>query len=444
MPEIRRFTYPSALKFFIRYPIFLLGFGPPIFRSQTVDATTGVTDFWSVLQIGWLTLITLRAIYRLLAAQQILIPKQIRAIFRLTFFLGLLFLISVAYSPSRLVSAAYAVFYFLTLICVIEFVADAYQDPPIWVECLFHLRFIALFLFLAVVLVLPFSPQSVMMGAPGLGIRFLGGSLAPMPVICPIIAIISAYTFLHSLESRTRAAFFFFVGLGATLATQLRGAEIALLVALLLIAMDWARTGRHAAYMVIFGLMASLVLGSVLVGGIGGERIWNIFNKGQNTEGIQSASGRTEIWNYVIQYCISYPQGMGYVAGFRMLFKNYFSLTSAVVASRIGNTHNTFLQYLADAGWAALVIYLIMLAKVLALGFRVAAKRTPVSFDLDSTSRHALRCTLVLLIYFLVEGVDISDFAAPLRIPFFLQNIAIAIILGVSARIIAASRIRPT
>jgi O-antigen ligase len=229
-----------------------------------------------------------------------------------------------------------------------------------------------------------------------------------------------------------------------TLATQARGAEVALLLVFSLIAMDWARTSRRAGYMVIFGFNACIFLGGAIIGGVGGGRIWSFFNRGQDARGIESASGRTEIWKFVIQYCMAHPQGMGYVAGFRILFREYFTLEPLLQVTHIGNTHNVFVQYLADAGWAALAIYLIMLAKVLALGFRFAAKRAPVSFDLDSTSRHALRCALALLVYFLVEGLDISDFAAPLRIPFYFQNLVIAIILGVSAQMIATSRIRPT
>lgn len=431
----------------MRYPVFLLGFGPPIFRSQAIDATGGVIDFWSFFQVGWLAVIAFRAIYRLVSAQSLLIPKQIRSILRLAFFLGVLFLASGAYSPSRLVTAAYAIFYLLTMICVAEFVADAYRNPPNWVECLFHLRFIALFLSFAVALVLPFSPKSVMSIAPGLGVRLTGGTLVTIPEICPIIAIISAYTFLHSLEPRGRAVFFFFVGLAGTLATQARGAEIALFVAFLLIAMDWARTSRHAAYTVILGFMASIVLGGALAGAVGGGRIWDTFNRGQSAEGIASASGRTEIWKFVIQYCLAHPQGMGYVTGFRMLFRSYFTLDPMVSVSNIGNTHNTFMQYLADAGWLALAIYLVMLAKVLALGFRFARNRASNFFAPDSASRHTLRCTLVLLIYLLVEGLDGSDFAVPLKSPFYFQNLIIAVILAVSAGMIAASRtkqIQPT
>jgi O-antigen ligase len=204
--------------------------------------------------------------------------------------------------------------------------------------------------------------------------------------------------------------------------------------------MDWARTNQRAAYTVIWEFAASIVLGGALVGAIGGARIWSIFNRGQSAEGIESASGRTEIWKYVVQYSLAHPQGMGYVAGFRILFRSYFTLGLDLAVNQIGNAHNTFLQFLADAGWVALAIYLLILAKVLALGFRYARKRTSAIFMPDKASCHALRCALVLLIYFLVEGLDAADFAIPLRVPFYFQYITTALILASSARMIAATR----
>src|ERR1035437_4551858 len=128
----------SFLKFLMRYPIFLLAFGPPIFRSRGalvgVDTSQAHFDFWSIFQVGWISLIALRAILRLAAARSILIPKQIRSILKLAFFLGLLLLASVAYSPGRIVSAEFTILYFLILICVVEFIVDAYRNPPDWMQ----------------------------------------------------------------------------------------------------------------------------------------------------------------------------------------------------------------------------------------------------------------------------------------------------------------------
>src|SRR5580698_3278499 len=146
LPAVYASRRLSALRFFLRYPIFLLAFGPPIFRVQTIGTDTSQShfDIWSVLQVGWISMISLRAIFRLTSARSILIPNQIRSILRLAFFLGVIFLASVAYSPGRLVSMEFSILYFMTLICVIEFIVDTYSDPPDWIQCLFQLRFVAL------------------------------------------------------------------------------------------------------------------------------------------------------------------------------------------------------------------------------------------------------------------------------------------------------------
>lgn len=442
-PAMPRSRHLSAVKFFTRYPLFLLFFGPPLFRPVTgIDATRGQIDIWSLFQVGLLCLVAFRAIIRLTSAQFIVIPRQIRSILRLSFFLGLLFLISVAYSPSRVLSAAYSVFYFLALICLVEFIADVYRTPPNWMQCLFQIRFGALLLLVLVLLTLAVDAPLVLTVIGEAGIRLTGGAVAPIYLICPTVAIISAYTFLYSLESRVRSGLLFLVGIAGTLVTQSRGPEIALFISLLLTVAGWASTSRRARYMFISGFIASITFGCVIVGATGGERIWNVFNRGQSTEGIATASGRTEIWTFVIHYCMSHPQGMGYVTGFRILFRKYFILGLDLTVTHIGNTHNTFLQFLADAGWLALAIYLILLVKVFVLGFRFTEKRLSTPSAQGSASLHALRCALMLLVLCLAEGMDVSDFAVPLRVPFYFQNIIVAIILGVSANMLSVARIR--
>jgi hypothetical protein len=407
-----------------------------------IDATKGVIDFWAFIQVGLLCAVSARAIWRLSAAQSIRIPKQVQSIYKMAFFLGLLFLASSVYSTIHLVSAAYSILYILTLICVVEFIADVNNYPPNWMQCLFHLRLIVFLLFVLVLLTLTFNPTIVMAVIPGVGIRLGGGAVAPVTVICPMIAIISAYAFLYSLESRVRSTFFFLVGLAGTLITQSRGSELALFFSLAILGIGWAKTSRRSAYVFISGFMAFILLSGVVVGAVGGGRIWNTFNRGESAEGIASASGRTQVWNFVIQYCMTHPQGMGYVAGFRTIFRKYFALGLQVNVNGIGNAHNVYMQVLADAGWLALAIYLIMMVKIVSLGWRFAKKRALVTFESDSVPRHAIQCALVLLIFYYAEGMDAADFCIPLRAAFYMQNIIIAIILGASARMLAASRTR--
>jgi hypothetical protein len=442
-PEIRSSGTLSFWRFFLRYPIFLLAFGPPILRPTAgIDATKGIIDFWSVLQVVWIGAIGARAIYRLANEKSIQMPRQVRSVYRYVFLLGLLFLFSATYSPSRSVSAAYAFLYFLTMISFVEFIVDVYRNPPDWMQCLIHLRMVFFLLFLLVLAILPFFPTLIMVLIPGVGLRLGGGVVAPVTVICPAIALISLYTFLHALESKARSAFFFMVGIGGTFVTQSRGAEISLLASMMLVGLIWARSGRRNNYLFIASSFATILLSAAALAVIGGGRLWTLFNRGQSIQGIESASGRTDIWKFVLHYCMAHPMGMGYIAGFRVIFREYYTLGLQVDPTHIGNAHNTFLEVLADAGWLALAVYLLILGKIMFLGWRYARKRTIFSVASDDRTRNALRCAMVLLFSCLATGMESADFDVPLRSPFYLQNIYIAIILGISVGMIAASRNR--
>lgn len=433
--------YRSLLKFFVRYPIFLLAFGPPIFRTHGIDATQGKIDFWSVLQVGWLFLIAVRAIRRLLSARLILIPKQIQSILRLAFILGLLYLASAIYSPSPAISAAYSVLYLLTMICVLEFIVDTYQNSLSWVECLFQLRRVSLLLLILVALTILFHTSGSYEVLPGEGVRSIGSSVASLSLVSPIICIVSAYSFQYLLEPRGRAFFLFLVGLGAELFSQSRFSEGALLLCLLLTFLPWVwSASRRRAYARIAGFVTFATLACAAVGVIGRERIWTIFNKGQSSEAIQSFSGRTEMWAFVFKYCLAHPQGMGYVAGFRIVFRQYFSLNSGTSLSQLGTAHNTYVDVLAGAGWLALGIYLIMLAKIVTLAWRFAKKQDRIYSTVDQSSIHGIRCSFLLLAFCLFYGMGATEFSAPMRGSFGILYTIIAIILGALANTIAASR----
>jgi len=433
----------SFMRFLMRYPIFLLALGPPVFRSaRGIDITEGQVDIWSFLQVGLLGAVTMRAVLRLTATEAIFIPKQIRSVLKFAFLLGLLFLASTIYSPSRLTTAAYSIFYIFTWICIVGFIADVYRNPPEWMQCLFHLRFISFLLLAVVFFVLTVDPRLVMQVLPGEGIRLRGDAVAPVAVICPVIALISTYSFLHSLEPRFRAVFFFLVGLAGTLLTQIRGSELALFLCLFFLATLWAKSSKRAACLFISGLMASILFFVTVATVIGPERIWNKFNRGENAAGIESASGRTELWAFVLKYCTTHPWGMGYVAGFRIIFRQYFSLSTGQILSHLGTAHNTFLDILASAGWLALAVYLIMLTKIIRLAWPFVSRHVSLNAALDIYSQHAVRCSLVLLVFCLAYGMGATEFSAPLRAGFYILYIIIAIILGASARMIADARAR--
>jgi O-antigen ligase len=236
---------------------------------------------------------------------------------------------------------------------------------------------------------------------------------------------------------------FFIVGLAGALSARSRGCELALLFTLSILVFRWAKTGKRTAYLFISGLLASMLLFSVTLGAVGGGSVWRIVNRGQSTEGILTASGRTAIWHFVIQYCLKHPQGMGYVAGFRMIFREQSGAALKLVPTSIGNAHNGYFQVLADAGWLALAIFLIMLTKIVRLALRFASKTPHRGFTPDNLHRESIECLMLMLIYCLGEGMDTSGFMVSLTVASYWQNIIIAIILGISARALVASRPRP-
>jgi O-antigen ligase len=436
----------SFLKFFLRYPIFLLALGPPIFRQHAalrgIDTSQAHFDFWSIFQVIWIGVPTVRAVIRLTLARSLRMPAQVRTILRLAFFLGLLYMISVVYSPGRVISAEFSLLYFATMICVTEFVVDVYRKPPNWVDCLFQLRRIAFFVLMIIVVTLFFAPTMVLTIELGEGIRLRGGAVGDADLLASAIALISAYNFLNSLESRVKSVSFFLFGLAGTLVTQSRGTLIALFVVLTLLGVQWAKTSGRTAYLFISGLIASILVSSVALVVIGGSTIWKHISRGQETADIASASGRTEIWTFAIDYCIKHPQGMGYVAGFRKYFTNTLNLHFGSNVANLGNCHNTFVQVLADAGWLALALYLMMNLKIVLLGWRYARKQIVMSLASENGAPHGIRCAMLLLLMFYVEGMESSLFGIPLQQPFYFQYVVIAIILGASARMIIASRAR--
>jgi O-Antigen ligase len=444
IPAVQRFRQLSFLKLLQRYPIFLLAFGPPIFRAPIVGTDTSQAhfDYWNVFQVGWISLIALRAILRIASARSILLPKQVRSILRLSFILGFIFVVSITYSPGRVISAEYCLLYFLSFICVVEFLVDAYRNAPNWMHCLIQLRLISTLLFALVLVTLIFNAKLVLSIVPGVGIRLLGGAVAPVGLVCANMAIVSAYCFLNSLESRVRSLQFFVVGLTGTLVVQSRGADIGLFAVLAVLAVGIAKTRLRFAYVLMSGLMTSILLLGLAIGTIGGNRIWDTFNRGEDIANVISVSGRTGAWESVIEYTLAHPEGMGYIAGIRRTHRVGGDTTMHGLLNRSGGTDNSYIEVLGDAGWIALALYLLILAKVIILGWRFAFKYSPAVFATEASALHALRCALLLLLFYLIEGMEASGFVLPMQGGFYCQNIIIAIILGTSASMLIATRLR--
>jgi O-antigen ligase len=253
--------------------------------------------------------------------------------------------------------------------------------------------------------------------------------------------IISAYSFLHRLEARVRSAALFVLGLLCTAATQTRGVDIALAAVLVIEVIRWAGIRRRFAHTTLIGVMALILFSGAAIEVIGGSRIWQAFNRGQDAETLVTASGRTGVWQDQILYCLNHPQGMGYIAGVRAFHRRDYSGNLHAALTNIGGTDNSYMEVLTDAGWLALAIYIAFLSRSTFTGWRycrITATRGPVS--LLAEIHHPLRCSLLLLLFCLVEGLESSTYVIPMSGSFYCQSILLSIILGISAGMVIRSR----
>lgn len=433
----RRLPWP---RFFLRYPIFFLAFGPPLFRSVDMyngaDTSQAHFDIWTIFQVGLLGVIALRALLRLSAVRSIRLIAPVRSVIRYTAFLGLLFAISIAWSPGRAVSAAYTFIYFLILICIAEFLVDTYQRPPDWMQCLFAMRLVSLLLMLLVAIAMVVAPHMVV--AFDDGIRLAGGSIGNVHVICPFIAVVSAYSYLYSLEPRRSSVTWFLVGFVGTALTQSRGAELSLFFVLCILGLIWARRNlRSASFFATVAVLSSLFVLLIFTTGNGGQ-VWQKFNRNQDAEHIMSLTGRTDTWVQVISYCMQHPQGMGYIAGLRA---SHFTAGSRdPVMHKMGGTDDSYFEALADGGWLGLALYVLILIKVFHLGWRYVRNRVRNGQDAEAICRHAISCSLLLFVFCLGDSIDGSEFALPMLQPYYFQWITIAILMGAASTITLARR----
>jgi hypothetical protein len=441
-PSSRRLPWT---RFFLRYPIFFLAFGPPILRSidkyNGADTSQAHFDLWTIIQVGLIGVIGLRALLRLSSVRSIRLISPVRSVIKYAVFLGALFAISIAWSPGRAVSSAFTFIFFLNLVAVAEFLVDTYQRPPDWMQCLFALRLVSLLLMLLVGMAIVVAPTLVVDLAGGM--RLAGGSVGNVHVICPFIAIVSAYSYLYSLEPRRSSVSWFIVGIVGTALTQTRGAEIALFFVLCILGFIWARRNlRAASFFATIALMFSLLVTLIFATGHSGD-LWQKFNRGEGVENIMSLSGRTDTWAEVTSYCMQHPQGMGYIAGLRA--SHFTAGSTDPVLNKMGGTDNSYFETLADGGWLGLALYLLILIKTMLLGWRQVKNRGHNGHgrnghNVEAIWRHAISCSLLLLVFCLCDAMDGSEFALPMQQPFYFQWITLAILMGAASTIILARR----
>jgi len=228
------------------------------------------------------------------------------------------------------------------------------------------------------------------------------------------------------------------------LSTQVRGAELGVFVVMAVLGFQWSKTNKRLAFLLMSGVVSFFLLVVLVVAAVGRDRIWSVIARGQDTEEVLSGSGRFDQWSALVQYCIDHPQGLGYISGIRHAHLGRFAMGTHLELNEVGGTDSSYMEVLGDAGWLAFFLYLLMLGKVAAVGWRFSKDRSLTSVKYDVNMRHTLQCALLLFLFCAIEQFENSDFALPLRQAFYAQYILFAIILGASGNVLAASRARYT
>lgn len=418
----------STLRFLLRYPIFLLALGPPVLRTAGVgtDTSQAHADLWSVLQVTWIGAVAANAIYRIRSSM--FIPPQVQGIIRTALLLGVLFAVSILYSPGRTVSAEFALLYFMTWVVVVQFVSDTYTNTQDWIEALRALRRVCVSSYLLIIAVFIISPSMVFTTENGQAFRLTGGAVGSTVILGPVIAFISLYFLLHKLDKSPKNLALVIFGVFGTLASASRGAIFAMLVVMAMISFLWATdsaTRRLKLTTSILVLLATSALATLVVGS---EKIVTAFHRGQSTAEIAQGSGRSYLWQLAFSLVSESPQGLGYVAGFRHAMANRFDIYFNGDISKLGTAHNTFLQYLLDAGWLGLLCFLLLTLQLALLVHRFIRKASVRKAA--SAAYHALCCGTAIELYCLINGIESSAYNIPLQQLFYLQHIAYALILG--------------
>lgn len=432
----------SLFGFMLRYPIFLLAFGPPVLRTGKVgtDTSQAHADVWSVLQVAWIGAVTANALYRL--RSKILIPPRIQLIIRTGLLLGLLFAISVLYSPGRTISAEFAMIYFMTWAVIVQFVSDSYTNSIDWTVALRALRAVCLSSYILILVVLVVSPGMVFTTENGQTLRLTGGAVGSTVILGPVIEFLSLYFLLHKIDKPKKGSFFVVFGVIGTLASASRGAIIATLLIMAVIAFVWASDSSARRLRLTTSLLVMSAIAIVVVIVIGGDKLWTVFNRGESTADIEQASGRTYLWRIVLSLVANKPQGLGYVAGFRSAMVSRFDIYFNGDITHLGSAHNTFLQYLLDGGWLGLLCFIIMTVQLGLLVHHFIRKRSVRKAS--APAYHALCCGAAIELYCLINGVESSAYNIPLQQSFYLQHIAYALMLGGAASLMRDYRKRQT
>lgn len=354
---------------------------------------------------------------------------------------GLLFFLcifSALWSPSFIATVALSGLLGLAMLVTAQFAfygAQLEADP---IVLLHWLRLVAVLLVLLVWVSYAVGIGTTGGWTPEHGFRVRGGRVGVLSMLGPVVALISGYFLVFRLGHPVPQLVWIFFGIAAVWYSKTRGGYVTLLMAGAAIWCFWLwaslKHKRHAFRNVM--ISALLVAGLTLLLIVQGGFFENVWTRG-HPQAITTLTQRTTIWGWIAEKVTEQPFGLGYATGFRHLFISMDPVTryayrrEGLVVERIGEAHNSHLEFLVGAGWLGFLIYLGLLVVIALRVYRVL-RLVPAGTNLA----HAGRVVAVMLMMFVVEGMTNSAYALPTRQPFGFFLFAVGLVFMLETRVL--------
>lgn len=417
----------------VRLPLLWIYLGPPVLRDPTgrdaMASLEGSQDPWNLLRVGWYLFfgaIAVAALWRRRGAIRGVLRSAHLPFVCTAVWLGAA-VISSAVSPAPRFTFANSLMLVVAAIAALD-LAVKIRTRRLSVEAalkaLFWINAAVLGLLLALIVVGP----GLVMRFTEAGPRLVGGTVANSSVVA-IVAMLLGLYLAPRVPSR-RPVYWLICGLACAALILVRSRWTFAAATIGLLGMWWG-TFRHVGGRQRLALMALSCWGCALLVGVlvsdsyrGGRAVEDTLQfvvRDQRT--LVTASGRTAIVPAVVRGAWKRPLGLGYAAGPRaLLMSSAFELQrEGVVASRIGNAHNMYVEVLGGAGLAAFAGYLLLLLwTCVGIFSRLSPEvRAPV---------------LTLQLVLLLGGLVSSAGALPFNQASALQMVLSGVVLGASRR----------
>ena len=424
-------------------PIVWLFAGPPVFRpfgdGDPMAALSGALDFWNVFRIVWWGFWGLVAIRSVLSRRDEL-RLLVRSLGHLPLAAGVLLLslfVSAAQSPSPIYTFGTALLYSFLVVAALD-LALRLRAGSLTVRQLLRSVLSVSLLLLFGILALHLTVGGAVSVVAAYGVRITGGTIGDFGTL----ALVAVLVGLH-LASRSnglgQALFGLAVAFGIAAAAISRTRSIMLAGVLALLGYILLRAGRGSRRTAFVTLAA---VAFAIGGGLGAALAVSLSGSSagidaaiefivRDAASLQGFSGRDGISAVVVDAAMDNPLGLGYAAGPRVLLLNSESTLAGfgVVASRIGNAHNAYLEVLGGSGFLGL---LALLGVVLWILRRSLATRQPDAIPL------VVLCNVMLII-----GTVASSPVLPFTQSSALLWLGIAVLAGQRAMPAASGR-RPS